>query len=43
MTNLKITRPADADLAAAILDYRHAGAAKVEARKRLFVDDEDED
>lgn len=41
-TNLKITRPTDFDLAAAILEYRRAGAAKEEARKRLFID-EDED
>lgn len=41
-TNLKITRPADFELAAAILEYRQAGAAKHEARKRLFVDDDED-
>jgi 2-C-methyl-D-erythritol 4-phosphate cytidylyltransferase len=40
-TNIKITRPADAELAAALLEKREA-ATKVElAKKRLFADEED--
>ena len=41
-TNLKITRPADAELAAALLERRAAASARENAERRLFVDDEDE-
>jgi 2-C-methyl-D-erythritol 4-phosphate cytidylyltransferase len=40
-TNFKITRPADAELAAALLAHRAASEAGQLARRRLFGDDED--
>jgi 2-C-methyl-D-erythritol 4-phosphate cytidylyltransferase len=40
-TNLKITRPQDLSLAAAILEMRKAQSAVATARKRLFIDEED--
>lgn len=40
-TNLKITRPADAELAAALLERRVAASAKATAERKLFLDDED--
>lgn len=40
--NLKITRPADMDLAKAILAYRSRDANAELGRKRLFGDDDDE-
>ena len=39
-TNLKITHPADADLAAAIIENRQAATARELGEKRLFVDDD---
>jgi 2-C-methyl-D-erythritol 4-phosphate cytidylyltransferase len=41
-TNLKITRPADAELAAALLERRAAASARDHAERRLFLDEEDE-
>lgn len=41
-TNLKITRPADAELAAALLERRAAASAKENATRQLFLDEEDE-
>ena len=41
-TNLKLTRPGDAELAAALLQSRAAATAKQTASKRLFLDDEDD-
>lgn len=41
-TNLKITRPADAEIAAALLNHRAGGIAREIARKRLFNDEDDE-
>jgi 2-C-methyl-D-erythritol 4-phosphate cytidylyltransferase len=40
-TNLKITRPADATLAKAIIENRKAQAAKNLSPKRLFIDEDD--
>ena len=41
-TNLKITRPADVELAEALAEKRDAASAKDHAAKRLFADDDDE-
>ena len=40
-TNLKITRPADAELAAALLERRAAAEARSNAERRLFLDEDD--
>lgn len=40
-TNLKITRPADLELAAALVAQRDAAAAKDLAAKKLFLDEDD--
>lgn len=39
--NLKITRPADVEIATAVLEKRLAAQAKAVARKQLFGDDDD--
>lgn len=40
-TNLKITRPSDAELAEALLDRRAAASAKTDAERRLFLDEDE--
>lgn len=40
--NLKLTRPADAELITAVLEKRQAAAAKDRAAKRLFLDDDED-
>lgn len=41
-TNLKITRPVDAELAAALLERRAAASTRERAARRLFQDDDNE-